>query len=318
MGLGWDWPGAEGRVTRRGQGSARQVDPEGLKARLQGCYVTVPTPFKDRPDFPVDEAALRAYVRFLLDNGLAGDYATLLAGGAAGDFSTMTFEERRRVAAVVIHEVGGRAPVAMGAQTTSTLELMRLAETAQELGSIWTTDEAYPAILGLRLGDAQSLAGFGPRAVMAYAGAHETTSRFYRGARAVLLLRMHAADRPDIIDQLVRGDDPAERAGRLSALRDSTGAAFVFAALLWAEADDYREAVNALKAAAGSQAAISIGERYWSWLASFAYRARQFDSAERFRTLAVESALEAGDVYQVARLEDFGERISWARTIGSS
>jgi len=111
------------------------VDPGSLKARLRGCYVTVPTPFKDEPGFPVDEAALRRYVRFLIDNGLTGRYATFLAGGAAGDFSTMTFEERKGVAAAVIDEVAGAAPVAMGAQTTSTLELIRLAETAQELGA---------------------------------------------------------------------------------------------------------------------------------------------------------------------------------------
>ena len=112
-----------------------KVNPESLKARLQGCYVTVPTPFKDAPGLPVDETALRSYVRFLLDNGLTGKYAAFLAGGAAGDFSTMTFEERWRVAAVVIDEVAGAAPVAMGAQTTSTLELVRLAETAQDLGA---------------------------------------------------------------------------------------------------------------------------------------------------------------------------------------
>ena len=111
------------------------MDPESLRARLEGCYVTVPTPFRDEPDYPVDETALRSYVRFLIDNGLSERYATFLAGGAAGDFSTMTFEERRRVAAVVIDEVAGRAPVAMGAQTTSTLELVRLARTAQELGA---------------------------------------------------------------------------------------------------------------------------------------------------------------------------------------
>lgn len=111
------------------------MDPESLKRRLRGCYVTIPTPFKDKPGFPVDETALRAYVRFLIDNGLTGGYATFLAGGAAGDFSTMTFEERRRVAAVVIDEVAGEAPVAMGAQTTSTLELVRLARTAQDLGA---------------------------------------------------------------------------------------------------------------------------------------------------------------------------------------
>ena len=111
------------------------MNTESLKARLQGCYVTIPTPFKDEPGYPIDETALRSYVRFLLENGLNGNYATLLAGGAAGDFSTMTFEERRQVASIVISEVGGQAPVAMGAQTTSTLELVRLAETAQELGA---------------------------------------------------------------------------------------------------------------------------------------------------------------------------------------
>jgi len=111
------------------------VDAQRLRQRLRGCYVTVPTPFADAPGFPVKEQALRSYVRFLIDNGLGGRYATFLAGGAAGDFSTMTFEERRRVAAVVIDEVAGAAPVAMGAQTTSTLELVRLAEAAQELGA---------------------------------------------------------------------------------------------------------------------------------------------------------------------------------------
>ncbi len=111
------------------------MNTESLTALLQGCYVTIPTPFKDQPGYPIDETALRSYVHFLLENGLSGNYATFLAGGAAGDFSTMAFEERRRVASIVIDEVGGRAPVAMGAQTTSTLELVRLAETAQKLGA---------------------------------------------------------------------------------------------------------------------------------------------------------------------------------------
>ena len=74
----------------------------------------------------VNETALRKYVRFLVDSGLTSKYATFLAGGAAGDFSTMSFEERVSVAAIIIDEVGGAAPVAMGAQTTSTLELVAL------------------------------------------------------------------------------------------------------------------------------------------------------------------------------------------------
>ena len=62
------------------------TDHAATKENLAGCYVTVPTPFADQHGWPVDEQALRSYVRFLLDNGLTADYATLLAGGAAGDF----------------------------------------------------------------------------------------------------------------------------------------------------------------------------------------------------------------------------------------
>lgn len=111
------------------------MNAERLKADLEGCYVTIPTPFRDEPDLPVNEAALRHHVSFLIEAGLNADYATFLAAGAAGDFSTMTVDERLRVASVVVDEVAGRVPVAMGAQTTSTLELQRLARAAKRLGA---------------------------------------------------------------------------------------------------------------------------------------------------------------------------------------
>jgi 4-hydroxy-tetrahydrodipicolinate synthase len=47
----------------------------------------------------------------------------------------MTFDERVRVASIVVDEIGGAAPVAMGAQSTSTLELVRLAKAAKALGA---------------------------------------------------------------------------------------------------------------------------------------------------------------------------------------
>ncbi|MBG6177651.1 4-hydroxy-tetrahydrodipicolinate synthase [Labrenzia sp. EL_208] len=105
-----------------------------LKKMLEGCYVTIPTPFHDTPDMELNVQALRAYVRFLVDSGLNGNYATLLAGGAAGDFSTMSFEERLQVAEIVVDEAAGAVPIAMGAQTTSTLELVRLANAAKRIG----------------------------------------------------------------------------------------------------------------------------------------------------------------------------------------
>jgi len=110
------------------------LDPELLKSRLAGCYVTVPTPFEDSAGMPIAFPALRRYVRFLLDNGLTAEYATLLSGGAAGDFSTMSFDERLKVAETIADEAGGKVPLAFGGQSTNTLELVRLAQAAQSMG----------------------------------------------------------------------------------------------------------------------------------------------------------------------------------------
>jgi dihydrodipicolinate synthase/N-acetylneuraminate lyase len=110
------------------------MDFERAKRRLEGCYITVPTMFRD-PDLELDLAATRRNVRFLIDNGISDKYGTLLAGGAAGDFSAMTFDERVQVAEAVVAESAGRLPVAMGAQTTSTRELQRIAKAAARLGA---------------------------------------------------------------------------------------------------------------------------------------------------------------------------------------
>jgi dihydrodipicolinate synthase/N-acetylneuraminate lyase len=115
-------------------GRERSLLEIGLKQKLEGCYVTVPTPFEDSQGWPVNTAALRSYVRFLLDNGLDAQNATLLAGGAAGDFSTMSFEERLMVGETVVDETQGRVPLAFGGQTTSTNELLRLARAAKDMG----------------------------------------------------------------------------------------------------------------------------------------------------------------------------------------
>jgi dihydrodipicolinate synthase/N-acetylneuraminate lyase len=109
------------------------MDRAKLKKALEGCYITVPTMFRD-PDLELDTAAIRRHVKFLISRGINADNAVLLAGGAAGDFSTMSFDERAAVAEAVLAEADGRVPVAMGAQTTSTRELQKLAKTAAKLG----------------------------------------------------------------------------------------------------------------------------------------------------------------------------------------
>ena len=111
------------------------ADTAGLRDRLQGCYVTVPTMFCDDDALSVDLDAVRTHVRFLINGGIAAGNAVLLACGAAGDFSTMTFDERVAVTAAVVDEAAGRVPVVMGGQTTSTLELAALARAAADIGA---------------------------------------------------------------------------------------------------------------------------------------------------------------------------------------
>src|SRR5262249_37471713 len=96
-------------LTRR----RRIMDREKLKKSLEGCYITVPTMFRD-PDLEVDTGAIRRHVKFLLSRGINAENAVLLAGGAAGDFSTMSFDERKMVAEAVVAEAAGRGPVAVG------------------------------------------------------------------------------------------------------------------------------------------------------------------------------------------------------------
>ena len=75
------------------------------------------------PELSVDLDAIARHVEFLIEGGCLTGTAVLLAGGAAGDFSTMTFDERVAVWEAAVATAAGRVPIAVGGQTTSTLEL---------------------------------------------------------------------------------------------------------------------------------------------------------------------------------------------------
>ena len=79
------------------------MDRERAKERLRGCYLTVPTMFRD-PDLELDLDATGKIVRHILDGGFDTATGELLSGGAAGDFSTMTFDERCRVCEAILEE----------------------------------------------------------------------------------------------------------------------------------------------------------------------------------------------------------------------
>ncbi len=110
------------------------MDRANLRRRLCGCYVTIPTLFHDG-DLSLNLDGMRRHVEFVIGGGVREGTGLLLAGGGAGDFSTMSFEERRQVTEAVIEQAAGRIPVAMGAMTTNTRELVELARTAEKLGA---------------------------------------------------------------------------------------------------------------------------------------------------------------------------------------
>lgn len=111
------------------------MDRETLRDRLYGCYVTIPTMFHDDDGLSVNLDAMRQHVEFLIDGGIRTGTGVLLACGAAGDFSSMSFAERVAVAGTVVDSAAGRVPVILGAQTTSTRELVALAKAAEDVGA---------------------------------------------------------------------------------------------------------------------------------------------------------------------------------------
>lgn len=110
------------------------MDLETARRRLTGCYVTVPTMFRDG-DLELDVPAQRRVVRFLVDSGIKEGTGVLLSGGGAGDFMTMSIAERVRLAETVAEEAAGDIALIVGAQTTSTRELVELARQAERLGA---------------------------------------------------------------------------------------------------------------------------------------------------------------------------------------
>ena len=74
-------------------------------------------------DGEINEAELRRYVDWLIDQGIHG----LFPNGTSGEFLRFTPEERLRIARVTIEQSNGRVPVLVGAAEANVLEIHRLA-----------------------------------------------------------------------------------------------------------------------------------------------------------------------------------------------
>ena len=103
--------------------------PLSLGAPLRGCGTALVTPFTASGD--VDEPALRALVRWQLDEGVH----FLVPCGSTGEAATLSAAEHRRVVEVVVEEVAGRVPVVAGAGSNNTQTAVQLSREMQAAGA---------------------------------------------------------------------------------------------------------------------------------------------------------------------------------------
>lgn len=96
--------------------------------RAEGIIPAMVTPFDEREE--LNEEALRQMAARLLDAGVHG----LFCLGTNGEFYSLSFEEKVRVAEILVEETKGRAPVYAGAGCASTAETVRLAKRLEETG----------------------------------------------------------------------------------------------------------------------------------------------------------------------------------------
>jgi 4-hydroxy-tetrahydrodipicolinate synthase len=100
-----------------------------MNERIFGIIPPMTTPF--RPDDTLDEDALRAETRYLVDTARVHGLAV---GGSTGEGHAMTLDEVRRATAIVVEEVGGRIPVITGIIADSTASAIERGRAVRDLG----------------------------------------------------------------------------------------------------------------------------------------------------------------------------------------
>jgi 1-pyrroline-4-hydroxy-2-carboxylate deaminase len=93
-----------------------------------GVIPALTTPFKE--DYAVDHPFLAKHATWMIDQGCT----SLVALGSLGEGATLTELEKRQVLQTIVEAVGRRVPVAAGISALSTVEAVRLARMAAEVG----------------------------------------------------------------------------------------------------------------------------------------------------------------------------------------
>src|SRR5262244_1620679 len=100
-----------------------------MRESIFGIVPPMTTPFS--PDDTIDEAALRAETRYLIETARVHGLAV---GGSTGEGHALTTDEVRRITAVVTEEARGRVPVIAGIITDSTASAVERGLAVKDLG----------------------------------------------------------------------------------------------------------------------------------------------------------------------------------------
>ncbi|WP_185805198.1 4-hydroxy-tetrahydrodipicolinate synthase [Pontivivens nitratireducens] len=95
---------------------------------FKGSIPALVTPFADGK---VDEKTLRDLVNWQIAEGSHG----LVAAGTTAESPTLTHEEHEDVVRIVVEQAAGRVPVIAGAGSNNTVEAIRFARHAEEVGA---------------------------------------------------------------------------------------------------------------------------------------------------------------------------------------
>lgn len=99
------------------------------KDRYGKILIPLVTPFREDDSVDYDKAV--ALAEYIIENK-KGD--TLVLSGTTGEFHTMSFDERVKLFEVMKEKVGSRIPLIAGVGSASTIETVRLAKKAEQLG----------------------------------------------------------------------------------------------------------------------------------------------------------------------------------------
>lgn len=100
-----------------------------MTTSIHGIFPPMITVFKEDGSFDAEGQA--SHANFLIENGVHG----LIPCGSTGEFITMTMEERKRIAEVVIEAADRRVPVYVGAAHYSTALTVELCQHAEKAGA---------------------------------------------------------------------------------------------------------------------------------------------------------------------------------------